>query len=121
MDSKIDSNNNCDNTKKMEKVVKFIKKFIIWLSIWIGVALGFGYFNSIYCDSTDGVSNSGGTNTDKQIDAVKNIVKEKSESDAFVPSVLERVEELSPLVMILNYEIILGFLILVHMSILILI
>lgn len=55
MDSKIDSNNNCDNTKKMEKVVKFIKKFIIWLSIWIGVALGFGYFNSIYCDSTDGL------------------------------------------------------------------
>lgn len=48
-------------------------------------------------------------------------MKEKSESDAFVPSVLERVEELSPLVMILNYEIILGFLILVHMSILILI
>lgn len=29
MDSKIDSSNNCDNTKKMEKVVKFIKGFFL--------------------------------------------------------------------------------------------
>lgn len=235
MDSKIDSSsNNFDNAKIIKKVVKFIKKFIICGSIWIGVVLGFGYFNSIYCEPTDGASNnSGGTNTDKQIDTGNNIVKEKSESDdksynisgsvakgmikeavqgavegignvlpaaiggmagaslgnaiikgtsklppmqkatigvltavaggfgvtvatglgskvvkavtnstdnassgsestvkkmgtgaegdAFIPSVLERVEELSPLVMILNYEIILSFLILVHMSILILI
>ena len=41
--------------------------------------------------------------------------------DGYIASVLEKGDELSPLQMILNYEIIFGLLILVHMSILILI
>jgi hypothetical protein len=228
-----DGDNKLLKNKLINRLVKFILNIILGLFIYLWIGIEFGFFNTIYCDSTDGESsnnvdsnkNNKSASENKDVkgkdnsynisasvgkgvikeavegaleglsktvpvvvggmvggslgvamikaskslppiqkaavglgtailgtfgvtsaagvakELVKNVSNTKEESnplnassvstnktasgdsskDGLIPSVLESGDELSPLQMILNYEILLGILMLLHMCILILI
>jgi hypothetical protein len=56
------------------RLVKFILKIIMGLFIYLWVGIEFGFFNTIYCDSTDGESNT-------NVDSNKNIKSVSENND----------------------------------------
>ena len=89
-DNNININDNKDEDNKVlknklsNKLVKFIINIILGLFIYLWVGIEFGFFNTIYCDSTDGDNNNTVDSNKNNKSASENKdVKGKNKEDSY--------------------------------------